>query len=116
MALDRNGKILHWGEIYFPDEDTDIFSPIRVKGLEQVPFSMIAAGNGYTLAVTELRNTIYSWGKQFHNRLFTTKTEIVDNDISGPLATPIPNREKVEALSVSRFHGIAVTNDGSLFV
>ncbi|CAG9327518.1 unnamed protein product [Blepharisma stoltei] len=117
-AIDRLGKVWHWGESNFTDEESGlIYAPIRLKGLEQVPFSALACGYGYTMAVTEARSTVYAWGKQVHMRLFTLKNDIPEGEnTANPIPNTIPNREKVESISAGKFHGIIATNDGSVYV
>ena len=115
VGLSVEGIVYHWGEINTPEEDDEVLAPIKVKGLEDIKIKFIFASFRYSAGVIELNNTVYMWGRQYYKRLISDKTEVQDGEISKPLGLTVPFNERIKDLSINKYHGCLVTDQGKVY-
>lgn len=113
LGLTVDGLVYHWGEVCMPKEDLEVFNPIKVKGLEDIKFKKILASEEYSAAIVELGTTVYFWGRQVYKRLAS------DRDFQETLVKPqglaVPHNEKIADISIGRYHGALVTDQGKVY-
>jgi alpha-tubulin suppressor-like RCC1 family protein len=114
LGLSINGTAYQWGEVCMLDEESVLHAPTKVKGLEEIHFKRIYASNGYSLVLTEIGTTFYSWGKQMYKRIADGK-DTPNGVNTRPLSVSVPYNERIADINIGTQHGALVTDQGKVY-
>lgn len=113
VGLSKDLRVYHWGQVFAPDEETEILRPSIVKGMEDISVGKVFAADGISVALVSSGSSVHVWGKQLHKRLIGAKPEIQDNQVIKTHFS-VPN-EKIHSFCISSLHGCIVTDQNSVF-
>ncbi|OMJ72674.1 hypothetical protein SteCoe_28807 [Stentor coeruleus] len=115
VAISIEGVTYHWGHVNLLDEDPELLTPTKVKGLEDIHAKYTYASFDYSLMVPEIGTTIYCWGKQLHKRIIGLKSDTEEGSITRHIITQMPLGEKIADISLGTYHGAIVTTQGKVY-
>ncbi|KAK9116105.1 hypothetical protein Sjap_015052 [Stephania japonica] len=108
VVLTREGHVWTWGQPWPPGDIKQIWSPVRMQGLEKV--RLIAVGAFHNLALLE-EGTVWAWGNNEYGQLGTGDTQ--------PRSQPIPVQGLSDLILVDiaagGWHSTALTNEGEVY-
>lgn len=113
LALRSDHSVWGWGtndcgQLGATSGATVVPTPVKVKGLENLKITAIAAGGGFSVAVTD-QGKVYSWGNTGSGGTGSCRNE-VPAEVSFPGGT-----RPVVAVAAGASHSLAVTDDGKVY-
>eukprot|EP00252_Welwitschia_mirabilis_P008229 TRINITY_DN1997_c0_g1_i1.p1 TRINITY_DN1997_c0_g1~~TRINITY_DN1997_c0_g1_i1.p1 ORF type:complete len:395 (-),score=50.19 TRINITY_DN1997_c0_g1_i1:384-1568(-) len=108
VVLTHNGQVWTWGQPWPPGDIKQIWTPVRVQGLENV--QLIAVGAFHNLALLE-KGEVWSWGNNEYGQLGTGDTQ--------PRSQPVPVQGLdglvVVDVAAGGWHSTALTADAEVY-
>uniref|UniRef100_A0A670Z371 HECT and RLD domain containing E3 ubiquitin protein ligase 3 n=1 Tax=Pseudonaja textilis TaxID=8673 RepID=A0A670Z371_PSETE len=115
LALAADGQFFTWGQNNygqlglgkeFPSQDT----PQRVRSLDGVPLSQVAAGGAHSFALS-LSGAVFGWGKNTSGQLGLSD----EKDRESPCHVKLLRTQKVVYISCGNDHTAVLTKSGGVF-
>ncbi|XP_026528408.1 probable E3 ubiquitin-protein ligase HERC3 [Notechis scutatus] len=115
LALAADGQFFAWGQNNygqlglgkeFPSQDT----PQRVRSLDGVPLSQVAAGGAHSFALS-LSGAVFGWGKNTSGQLGLSD----EKDRESPCHVKLLRTQKVVYISCGNDHTAVLTKSGGVF-
>ncbi|KAG8134394.1 putative E3 ubiquitin-protein, partial [Naja naja] len=115
LALAADGQFFTWGQNNhgqlglgkeFPSQDT----PQRVRSLDGVPLSQVAAGGAHSFALS-LSGAVFGWGKNTSGQLGLSD----EKDRESPCHVKLLRTQKVVYISCGNDHTAVLTKNGGVF-
>ncbi|KAM3831576.1 putative E3 ubiquitin-protein ligase HERC3 isoform 2-T3 [Vipera latastei] len=115
LALAADGQFFAWGQNNygqlglgkeFPSQD----SPQRVRSLDGIPLSQVAAGGAHSFALS-LSGAVFGWGKNTSGQLGLSD----EKDRESPCHVKLLRTQKVVYISCGNEHTAVLTKSGGVF-
>ncbi|XP_070614113.1 probable E3 ubiquitin-protein ligase HERC3 isoform X1 [Erythrolamprus reginae] len=115
LALAADGQFFAWGQNNhgqlglgkeFPSQDT----PQRVRSLDGIPLSQVAAGGAHSFALS-LSGAVFGWGKNTSGQLGLSD----DKDRESPCHVKLLRTQQVVYISCGSDHTAVLTKSGGVF-